>query len=151
MTGRPDCQVRKATTNDAAALVELNRSFNGAAHVETDPAAVQRSLERLTDEIVWVADCGERLAGFVCVQIHRSFCYARQSLEITELYVLPEARRSRIGTKLLQEVLRFAADENVLEMNLRVNMKNKAAIRFYQANGLSEAKHRVFRVRLYGS
>ena len=41
-------------------------------------------------EVVIVADGnGGRLAGFVCVQLKKSFCYDEYMPEITEVYVRP--------------------------------------------------------------
>ena len=51
-----------------------------------------------TGAIVIVADGnGGRLAGFVCVQLKKSFCYDEYMPEITEVYVHPVSRAGRRG------------------------------------------------------
>ena len=84
--------VRLASVGDAGELERLNAEFNGK---EQDYGkSIRASLLTNRREVVIVADGnGGRLAGFVCVQLKKSFCYDEYMPEITEVYV----RRSIAG------------------------------------------------------
>ena len=124
---RQSIVVRKATGADANALIELNRACNHADHVCTDRQSVERSLESSNNEAVFIAEFEGQLIGFVCLQIYRSFCYERPTIELTEIYVLEKMRRFKAGTALLQSALEFALAQNALEVNLRVHKNNTVA------------------------
>ena len=141
--------IKKAIPEDANKLLELNRKYNGEENINEDVSRIEKILEENKNEIVFVAVSDDSLVGFVCVQVYRSFCYSRPALEITDLYVEKEMRRQNAATLLIQEVLKFAVQENVLEINLRVNKNNTTAINFYKSVGLEEANHLVFRKRFF--
>ncbi len=83
--------IRLASGGDAAELELLNAEFNGKG--KTTEESIRASLLTNRREIVIVADGdGGRLAGFVCVQLKKSFCYDEYMPEITEVYVRPEYR-----------------------------------------------------------
>ena len=65
--------IRLAEPGDAAQLFELNERFNGPSGSTVELMA--RSLGENPQELVVVADMEGTLAGFVCVQVKRSFCY----------------------------------------------------------------------------
>ena len=83
--------IRLASVGDAGELERLNAEFNGKG--KTTEESIRASLLTNRREIVIVADGdGGRLAGFVCVQLKKSFCYDEYMPEITEVYVRPEYR-----------------------------------------------------------
>ncbi len=91
--------IRKATLEDAEQLYVLNEEFNGVG--ETTIANVRNSLENNRQEVIIVADENGVLAGFVCIQLKRSFCYDEYMPEITEVYVKPIYRKKRIASKMI--------------------------------------------------
>ncbi|MBR4049003.1 MAG: GNAT family N-acetyltransferase [Clostridia bacterium] len=91
--------VRKATVSDAEQLGILNDEFNGKG--ETTVENIRESLLNNQQEIVIVDDENGVLAGFVCVQLKKSFCYDEYMPEITEVYVLPEYRKQGIASKMI--------------------------------------------------
>ncbi|HIQ58838.1 MAG TPA: GNAT family N-acetyltransferase [Candidatus Merdivicinus intestinavium] len=91
--------VRFATVRDAEQLEILNAEFNGDG--ETCLEAVKESLLHNRQEIVIVDEEAEILAGFLCVQLKKSFCYEEYMPEITELYVKPGFRRRGIAKEML--------------------------------------------------
>ena len=83
--------VRLASVGDAGELERLNAEFNGKG--KTTEESIRASLLTNRREVVIVADGnGGQLAGFVCVQLKKSFCYDEYMPEITEVYVRPEYR-----------------------------------------------------------
>lgn len=91
--------VRLATVNDAEQLNTLNNEFNGEG--ETTLENIINALLNNQQEIVVVDEEGGVLAGFVCIQLKRSFCYDYYMPEIAEVYVNPAYRRRGIASEML--------------------------------------------------
>lgn len=92
--------IRLANINDAQQLFALNEAFNGKG--ETSLSRIKQSISDNLQEIVVVAQEGNMLVGFVCVQIKQSFCYSDVYAEITEVYVLKSYRRQKIASKMIK-------------------------------------------------
>ena len=106
--------IRLASVGDAGELERLNAEFNGKG--KTTEESIRASLLTNRREIVIVADGnGGRLAGFVCVQLKKSFCYDEYMPEITEVYVRPSiaggASRGNVDLRagILQKYTRSTA------------------------------------------
>ena len=91
--------IRIATVNDAEQLNILNNEFNGEG--ETSIANIRNSLMHNKQEVVIVADEDNRLVGFVCVQLKKSFCYDDYMPEITEVYVKPTYRKRGVASEMI--------------------------------------------------
>ena len=91
--------VRIATVQDAAQLEILNNEFNGEG--ETTLENIRASLAGNKQEIVVVDETNGELAGFVCVQLKKSFCYDEYMPEITEVYVKPQYRRCGVARTMI--------------------------------------------------
>ena len=91
--------IRLAVPGDAGQLFGLNERFNGPSLSTVED--MERSLSENTQELVVVADQEGVLAGFVCVQVKRSFCYERPTAEITEVFVDEGFRRKGLARELL--------------------------------------------------
>lgn len=134
--------IRAAVPADAPALCELNRRFNGDGG--TDPAGIRNSLTDAGVERCLVCeDCG-RLTGFICAICFRSLCYPAPVAEITELFVLPEARRHGVGRALVQEMLRRLQDEGAAEIRLLTGAQNLRAQRLYEKCGFRAVDERCY-------
>ena len=92
--------VRLATIEDAEQLNSLNEEFNGKG--ETTLENVKNSLADNQQEVIVVAEIKNRLVGFVCVQLKKSFCYDDYMPELTEVYVKPEHREKGIANKMIR-------------------------------------------------
>ena len=98
--GRDNKMIRLASVGDAGELERLNAEFNGKG--KTTEESIRASLLTNRREIVIAADGnGGRLAGFVCVQLKKSFCYDEYMPEITEVYVRPEYRGRGVAREML--------------------------------------------------
>lgn len=91
--------VRIATVDDAEQLEILNNEFNGKG--ETTLANIRESLLNNAQEIVVVNDNDDKLTGFICVQMKKSFCYDEYMPEITEVYVKPQFRKQGIAKAMV--------------------------------------------------
>lgn len=91
--------IRIATVNDAEQLNILNIEFNGEGEAGID--YIKNSLMHNKQEVVIVANEGDMLVGFVCVQLKKSFCYDDYMPEITEVYVKPAYRKRGVASEMI--------------------------------------------------
>ena len=80
--------IRLASVGDAGELERLNAEFNGKGKTTEESIRASASYKQARD----CHRCGRQrrtLAGFVCVQLKKSFCYDEYMPEITEVYVRP--------------------------------------------------------------
>lgn len=90
---------RLATYEDAEQLELLNDEFNGKG--ETSLESIRNSLLHNNQEFVVVEQIDDELAGFICVQLKKSFCYHGYMVEITEVYVKEKYRRKGIAKNMI--------------------------------------------------
>lgn len=125
--------IRRARLTDAAELSRLNVLFNGAGVSTADETAA--ALSEHTGEVVFVAEADDRLIGFICGRVLRSFCYKDFSAEITELYVEPGARRKGAASLLMAEMEKHLSACGAKEIHLYTGAQNRAAQAFYERAG----------------
>ena len=143
-------KVRKARAEDADQLIASNVLFNGRSDTASNVEYVRRSIqEEDSTETVYVAEVDGRLIGFATLQLTSSFCYQRLTAELTGIFVREADRRRGVASMLMQAVIEDCEGLEVLELFLRVNHENQAAIDFYQESGLVEADHFEYRIRYY--
>ncbi len=125
--------IRNALPSDAEELRRLNEDFNGSGLNAADEIA--SALVENPDELVSVAAEGEKLCGFICGRVFRSFCYPGKCAEVTELFVDPAHRRGGVGLALLAHMeIRFRA-LGAGEFHLYTGKDNRAAQAFYERAG----------------
>lgn len=124
---------------DAHALAEMNRIFNAS---EVTPRAIQENL-RTSTELVAVALCNGRRAGYACAHVHDSFCYHAPYAEITELFVRAEYRRYGIATKLICFMERRLATKGVIHLHILTGVRNGPARTLYEKLGYRRATTEV--------
>ena len=126
--------MRLASVGDAESLSASMQSSTARARLRKKAFAPSLTNRR---EVVIVADGnGGRLAGFVCVQLKKSFCYDEYMPEITEVYVRPEYR----GRGVAREMLIFAQEycKKIYPLHsfeLLTGSDNTAAQKLYSAIG----------------
>jgi GNAT superfamily N-acetyltransferase len=121
---------------------------------ETYEALVARIIADYVDshdparEAAWIAEAdGQRVGSILCVR--KSGTVAQLRL----LYVDPAARGLGIGSKLVEECLRFARAAGYTEMTLWTNSVLAEARRIYQRTGFTlagEEAHHSFGADLVG-
>jgi len=137
--------IRLAHPTDAAQLVILNGAFNDPA---AGPQQVAGYLAGSPDERTVVAEIDGLPAGFACLRIFRSWCYADPWAELTELFVAPEQRRGELGRAMVDFAEQLARDAGAAEMLVHAGMHNAAGQSFYRSCGYRGQSQLAFRKAL---
>lgn len=121
--------IRLAEITDAENLLILNEKFNGKGETTLDN--IIKSLKNNQQEIVIVAAENNKLVGFVCVQIKRSFCYDSITPEITEVFVDESYRRNGIASEMLDFAETYCKEHyNFTHFELLTGVENNKAQTF---------------------
>ncbi|CUH74640.1 N-acyltransferase YncA [Tritonibacter multivorans] len=111
--------------------------FPGAFLLTPNEAAVT-SDARVRDGLAagynWGVEEDGHLVGIAGLRA-RSVERLRHSAELGPFYVKPEYQRRGLGQAMLARMLDYARSRGILQVELRVDDTNKAAISFYQAAG----------------
>ncbi len=131
--------IRQATSEDLdylALLFDAYRQFYGQS------SDVNRARQFLSDRIsrgesiVLIAEDQARTAiGFVQLYPSFSSILAAPMHVLSDLFVIPEARRRGVGTSLLQSAVETARAAGVARVELATAMSNVPAQRLYEKLG----------------
>lgn len=136
----PNLLVREAVKEDVPFLIELNDQFNG----------VRRSREEVEKdllngrEVIVVAVMEERVVGFACGQIYKSFCYAEHQAEITEMYIQESARSNGLAGMMIERLEGIFNHSGVKHIKILTGNKNAKAIKTYEKAGYDREDEFVF-------
>jgi GNAT superfamily N-acetyltransferase len=132
--------IRKATTEDAAQILEFIRAL---AAFERAPDAVTATEEGLIRDgfgahpffQCLVAEHNGEPAGFALYFFNYSTWLGRPGIYLEDLFVLPQFRRLGIGSALLKQVAAIALENCCQRMQWEVLDWNTPAIDFYRELG----------------
>ncbi len=107
-----------------------------AASFPNDPysAEVFASLHRRCGDQFFVAKRGRRIAGYIVT------CVERSGAEVISIAVAPEARRTGIGTRLLEHTLGRLRGAGVTSISLMVRSTSDEANEFYRKFGFQRVR-----------
>ena len=135
----PAVLVRQAVLADLAVLAPLfdgYRQFYGRA---PDPAAAEAFLRARFDHgesvLVLATDAGGRPLGFT--QLYPSFSSVSlaRTFILNDLFVVPDRRRSGVGSALLQAAVDHARALGAVRVSLNTDVANTTAQATYEARG----------------
>ncbi|HYC11791.1 MAG TPA: GNAT family N-acetyltransferase [Nitrososphaerales archaeon] len=139
--------IRKASKADSKDIVELivrlkrlNNEFDPLFGVVPD--AKQRAEKYLASSfessgtLLLVATSGGRVIGVVRAEIEERLFYrpAREG-HITEMYILPEHRRARLGQELLRTTIRELTKKGAEIIVADLPVRNEIGVSFYTKRG----------------
>ncbi|MDH5440727.1 MAG: GNAT family N-acetyltransferase [Candidatus Bathyarchaeota archaeon] len=104
------------------------------ADAERRSSVLRQSLKELDYELL-VADANGKVIGFIDQWIINDFVHGGKLAYIQNLYVSRNYRMKGIGGRLLQEMVKRAKDEAVIEIHVSTEFDNKGAIEFYRKQG----------------
>jgi GNAT superfamily N-acetyltransferase len=128
--------IRKATEEDFPTVLGLIKEL---ALFEKAPEKVTNSVEQMMEEkelfhcLVAETKTGE-IAG-MALYFFAYYTWVGKSLYLDDLYVKEHYRKMKIGTALLNEVMKIARDENCKRVRWQVLNWNKNAIEMYKKSG----------------
>ncbi len=129
-------KIRKYTTADIPSIIEL---INELALFEKAPEKVTNSIEQMSQETKYF-DCfvaendNNEIVG-IALYFFAYFTWVGKTLYLDDLYIKPEHRGGKIGTKLLNKIFEVAKNENCNRLRWQVLDWNSSAIDFYQKCG----------------
>jgi GNAT superfamily N-acetyltransferase len=128
--------IRSSVEPDFPQIVDMFKEF---ATFEKLPEKMINSVDRMIKEKdffnCFVAETSDqKIIGYVTY----FFCYYTwigKSLYMDDLYVKPEYRASRVGTRLIKRVIEFAKSSQCHKLRWQVSGWNQPAIDFYKKLG----------------
>jgi N-acetylglutamate synthase-like GNAT family acetyltransferase len=146
-------QIRRAEIGDCGAIADLLREafaefkslYTEEGFAATAPGAEQIQA-RMSEGPVWVALHHAVMTGTVAAVKKGESVYVRG------MAVLPSARGSGTGTRLLEQVESWAADEKITRLFLSTTPFLDSAIRLYEKSGFrrtAEGPHDLFGTPLF--
>ena len=151
--------IRRATTHDAAALVELAESVgreegrwilgSGPWRTVTDERRYLRTIQRHPDATVVVAeDADGRIVGRL--SLSRDQHPASRHVADLGLMVAESHRRRGVGTALLHAAVGWAHQAHVSKLELHVFPWNEPALALYESFGFEREGYRKAHYRRGG-
>lgn len=117
--GRPECEMKTLET----VLADLDRTLGGPNNIR-----------------FVVADRDGEVAGICAVETSYSTWHAKPYIVVNDVFVDPECRRMKLGTKLLQFVADHAREIGCCRVDLFVEEANHGARRLYETFGFTQLK-----------
>jgi GNAT superfamily N-acetyltransferase len=128
-------EIRPAKIGDESAIMEL---IHALALYEKAPNEVVNTAENLKVHLfeekiceALVVEVEEKIIGFALYFTNYS-TWKGKCLYLEDFYILPEFRRSGIGAKLFNEVVKVAQERGVKRMDWQVLEWNEPALEFYR-------------------
>jgi putative acetyltransferase len=153
MPSATQIEVRLAGPEDGPVIADvLHESFLEFKPLYTDGGfaatalGMEQVLTRMREGPAWVALCEGRVIGTVAAAVKDEAIYVRG------MAVLPAARGSGAGARLLQQVENWAITEHYTRLFLSTTPFLNAAIRLYERSGYrrtDEGSHDLFGTPLF--
>lgn len=134
-------EVRRAVPGDARPVATMLHDFN--VEFDTPTPSIEEFDDRLVELIatqgvrVWLAEADGEAVGFSLVTLRPSPYHDVGIALLEELYVRPHRRGTGAGSALLAELLRWADELGVGEIQINVDEVDVDARRFYERHGFS--------------
>ena len=131
--------LRESTSVDAPAIVLLIRTLARIMDVVTpvDEAYVREYIASPGSGIL-VADDGGQVVGLLSYSLRPSLVHAGRSCVIEELVIDQTTQRQGVGARLVEDLLRRAAEWGCVEVSVTTLAGQRGAIDFYKARGFSD-------------
>lgn len=132
-------ELRRATQADVPALLDQMQPFNAGERIPWQPERTERALRQLLEHeglgLVVVAIDDATLLGYLILTFGFDLEWGGRDAFVTELWVVPEARRTGLGQRLLRAAEAHARAAEVHALHLVVRPENGDARRLYAHEG----------------
>lgn len=147
-------EIRFAIAQDVPGIITLLRQV-GRVHHEGRPDLFRSNAQKYSpsqilellnnsNRPIFVAVEGEKVLGYgFCIMEYvenNSVLCDRTTLYIDDICVLEDCRGQHIGTKIYNEILRYAKERGCYNVTLNVWSCNPGAMKFYESLGMKPQK-----------
>lgn len=133
--------IRNATYKDIPAIAALSRRFTKEIPTWGQEALTVDYLQKVDLRLIWVVEDKDKLVGFALCQPRKKddsciFTENDKVLALDEIYLVPEARRRKVGAQLLKTIEDFAREEGYTKIFVYSAVKSlDPVLKFYRDNG----------------
>ena len=103
---------------------------------EGDGTVLSKKDAKVTEQFIYLID--NKAVGLLTCSIKREYvagCNTNKVAYLEGLYVLPEYRRQKIGSKLLDHFKLWAKNKGCKEMASDIEIENDISLQFHKKNG----------------
>ena len=144
--------IRRATLNDLDQLVPLFDAYRQFYGQQSDIIVAKQFLsDRLVcnESVVFIAEDGDGASvGFVQLYPTFSSILAAPMYVLSDLFVIPEARRRGVGTALLQSAVETTRATGAVRLELATAITNVSAQRLYESLGWQKDEFHLYGLAL---
>jgi ribosomal protein S18 acetylase RimI-like enzyme len=144
--------IRKATSNDVPAILELMREFAEFEYLLEYLEVTEENLhEVLFGENAFVSSLvaldDEKAVAYAIFYPHFSSFRGQKSVYLEDIYISENYRKYGLGEKMLKEIASFGRGFGAVRMDFQVLKWNAPAIKFYEKHGgRIDEEERHFRI-----
>ncbi|WP_165354534.1 GNAT family N-acetyltransferase [Tropicimonas sp. IMCC6043] len=138
--GAPVTRIRRARSGDAPRLMEMIAALaahHGDAGTPSLRAIERDLLGRTACGLALVAEHGPELAGYAVLTAMAEPQWGRRRMELTHLFVAPEARGAGIGRQLVAAAVAEARSQDCGRMTVGTHPDNRKAQALYTSLGFT--------------
>ncbi|MCB9727889.1 MAG: GNAT family N-acetyltransferase [Deltaproteobacteria bacterium] len=132
-------RIQRATLADVETLLEMMLEFNGIEGIPWSAEAARAPLEKLLISAqlgaVGLIFEGDTLRGYCVLTWGYDLEWSGRDAFLTELYLLPEARRRGLGRDVMALIEALAIERGARALHLVVRPDNEGAVRLYRSAG----------------
>jgi ribosomal protein S18 acetylase RimI-like enzyme len=136
--------VRRATAEDAPALVSLMQAFYAEAGSPLDGHWASSALQALLSDsalgAIWLVSSDAQPVGHAVLAVRYTMEYGGLSGYIDDLFVRPAFRRSGVGRRLLDNVFAECRSRGCRSIQVEVGAGNAPAVALYASFGLTPSQ-----------
>lgn len=135
--------IRKANIEDAERYLQMLKQLDSETkNMMLEPGERKTTIEQMRDRIVnmdgsngaiFLIEDGNKIGGFLAAQ-RGGANRVRHSAYIV-IGMLKEYRGKKLGTKLFEELEKWAVENNITRLELTVVKNNEGAIKLYEKSG----------------
>jgi aminoglycoside 6'-N-acetyltransferase I len=140
--------IRVATTDDVGVLVTLARAFYDEDGFATTNAELKENFEvllRSGDAHLVLAAVDGVVSGFA-LSTTAFILESGLVAELQDLYVVPEARNSGVGTELIEDAARWARSRSASQLEVVIAPNGRDVTQldaYYRARGFADEGRRI--------
>ena len=133
-------------SQDEAAFLDLTRAFYAHEGFAFDPLASGRMVRHLLANpqvgAVWLARRDGRAVGYLVVTRCYSLEFGGPFALLDEIFLLPEARGTGLGKRLLDTAAGYCREQGIGYLRLEVQKRHARTVEIYRAYGFrAEDRH----------